>query len=489
MNRCKSKFAIVSIVVMLIAFSLPVSMAAADNDNDIAALRRTSRAFVAVAKKATPAVVSVTVEKTIETSSRSRYNSPFDFGSPFDDDFFERYFGPRSRQRAPQKQKKMGQGSGFIISADGYILTNNHLVREADKITVTLKDGRELAAETIGTDPQTDVAVIKVDAKDMPVIELGDSDKLEVGEWVIAVGNPFGLVETVTVGVVSAKGRSGFGIVGSGGYEDFIQTDAAINPGNSGGPLLDIDGKAIGLNTFIVSQSGGYMGIGFAVPINIAKAIKDQLVETGKVTRGFVGIEMLPQNITPELAEHLGLEKPQGVIIRGVLEDSPAEKGDLKIDDVIIKLNGRDVENYVQFRNKVSLLAPGTKIKLTIFRDGKEIVKTLTIGSMEEFASALGTSELSQKFGLEVEELTKEMADKLGYDMGEGVLVAKVTKDSSADDVGIEPGMLILSVNRKYVNSVEEYNTALEKSAETGTALMLIGHNNTAQYVVLSIKE
>jgi serine protease Do len=239
--------------------------------------------------------------------------------SPFDDDFFRRFFGPQARPNQPQKEKRItGQGSGFIISSDGYILTNNHVVAEAEKITVVLKDGRKLDAKKIGTDPDSDVALIKVEGKDFPTIEIGDSDSLEIGEWVIAIGNPFGLSETVTVGIVSAKGRQ-VGIT-DGGYEDFIQTDAAINPGNSGGPLLDIDGKAIGMNSAIISQSGGYMGIGLAIPINMAMAVKEQLLTSGKVTRGYIGITMNPEGLTPELAESFGYKGENGILVTEVLE-------------------------------------------------------------------------------------------------------------------------------------------------------------------------
>jgi len=275
----------------------------------------------------------------------------------------------------PRKFQQRGQGSGFIISKDGYILINNHVVGDADLIKVKLSDGREFKAKVIGTDPQSDVAVIKIDATNLPVLRLGDSDKLEVGEWVIAIGNPFGLSQTVTVGVVSAKGRSRIGI---NDYEDFIQTDAAINPGNSGGPLVNIHGEAVGMNTAIFSRSGGYMGIGFAIPINMAKAIKDQLLKKGKVTRGWLGVVI--QDIDEELAKSFGLEKTEGVLIAEVSEGSPAEKAGLKQGDIILRLNGKKVDDLGELRNKIALTAPGTKVKLEVLRENKRRTIQVTIG-------------------------------------------------------------------------------------------------------------
>jgi serine protease Do len=307
MTIARTRLFIVSALILIFA-TVPSAIAEKD-DNGISVLRKTGKAFTEVAKKAIPAVVSVKVEKSLPKGSQQYHQSPLG------DDFFEHFFGPRYRQPLPSPRKQVGQGSGFIISKDGYILTNNHVVGGADKITVTLNDSREFTAKLIGADPSTDVAIIKIEGKSLPFIELGDSDELEIGEWAIAVGNPFGLNASVTVGVVSAKGRSSLGITGRGGYEDFIQTDAAINPGNSGGPLLNIDGKAVGLNTAIFSQSGGYMGIGFAIPINMAANVKDQLVKFGKVERGFIGIYMDQNEITRELADLFGLKENHGVII------------------------------------------------------------------------------------------------------------------------------------------------------------------------------
>ena len=482
MIRCRLNISVLTVLLVL-TFFFPDPAAKGDNGLDL--LRQSSKAFTEVAEKAVPAVVSVQVETVIEVSSD--YGSPFGYHSPFDDEFFERFFGRKFRRSQPQERKQVGQGSGFIISADGYILTNNHVVENADKIKVILNDGREFNnAKIIGTDPESDVAVIKIDGEDLPTIELGDSDDLRIGEWVIAVGNPFGLSETVTVGIVSAKGRH-VGIT-EGGYEDFIQTDAAINPGNSGGPLLNLDGKVVGINSAIFSRSGGYMGIGFAIPINMARQVKDQLVDTGKVTRGYIGIGMNPKGITPELAKFFGLEKNTGVLIAEVLEDTPAEKAGLKSGDIILKMNGKDVKDNVSFRNSVSLIKPGTKIKLTVLRGDKEKEITVKIGSKADSLLAKGSSEIGQKLGLQVQDLTIELARKFGYKPGTGVIVTEVVRSSSADRAGIEPGMSILSVNRQEVSSVKEFNDALKKSAKTKEAVLLVKYDRFAWWVVLPLE-
>ena len=451
-------------------------------DNGVEALRQTSKAFSQVAKKATPAVVSVQVEKTIKSSGGSM-RSPFG-----NDDFFERFFGPEFRQRMPQDRVQMGQGSGFIISKDGYILSNNHVVGEADKIKVTMNDGREFDAKLIGADPQSDVAVIKIDADDdLPVIELGDSDRLEVGEWVIAVGNPFGLNASLTVGVVSAKGRSDLRIVDDGaGYEDFIQTDAAINPGNSGGPLLDIDGKAIGLNTAIYSQSGGYMGIGFAIPINMAKSIKDQLVKSGKVVRGYVGIR--GEEIDPKLAKAMGIENSNAIQVIQVVEDSPAGKGGLEAGDIIVKMDGKDIEGWSVFRNKIAMMGPDKKVEMVVLRDSKEKTIKITVGSADEIAKLLGTSEAGKKLGIQVQEMTKELADRFGYDRAKGVIISSVESDSVAGRAGIKEGMLIVSIDRKRVGTIIEYNEALEKALQDDEVLLQVSDGNYVWWLVLTVE-
>ncbi len=470
------------VCALIFTFVIATPAIAEKDENGIRVLRQTGKAFAAVAKTAIPAVVSVKVEKNMPNDS---YHNQ----SPLGDDFFEHFFGPRYRQRAPRSQKQVGQGSGFLISDDGYILSNNHVVGQADKITVTLNDSRQFDAKLIGADPSTDVAIIKIEGKSLPFIELGDSDALEIGEWAIAVGNPFGLNASVTVGVVSAKGRSSLGITGRGGYEDFIQTDAAINPGNSGGPLLNIDGKAVGLNTAIFSQSGGYMGIGFAIPINMARNVKDQLVKFGKVERGFVGIYMDQNEITPDLAELFGLKENHGVIITDVIPGSPAEKADLRSDDVILGLDGKVVKNYLTFRNAIAMLKPGTKITLKIFREGKEQTIKLEIGSKEQAQALMNvSSQFAKEFGIVVTDITSEIAEKLGHNEGEGVIVSEVISGSSAAQQGVTKGMVILSVTRKLVGSVVQFNEAFEllKKKNAKSAWLLIKRDTSAMYIVLT---
>jgi serine protease Do len=354
-----------------------------------------------------------------------------------------------------------------------------------DKITVVLKDGRKLEAKVIGTDDKSEVALIKVEAKDLPIVELGDSDELEVGEWVIAIGNPFGLSETVTVGIVSAKGRQ-IGIT-DGGYEDFIQTDAAINPGNSGGPLLNIDGKVIGINTAIISQSGGYMGVGLAIPINMAKLIKDQLMTSGKVERGYIGVTMNPEGLTQELAESFGLDKNVGVLVTEVEPESPAAKAGLKQGDVILKMNGKEVRSNESLRNTISLMAPGTKIDLVVFRDGKERDIKVEVGSLSKSKFGMEMSDVGKKLGLSVVPINSDAARQMNVKGEQGLVVAEVKSNSPAEEVGLEPGMVILSVNRVYVNTVAEFNKALEGSAKTKKAVLLVKTGRFSQYVVLRI--
>ncbi len=486
MRRSKMRLAVCGVLFLLIVGFAAES--SAKTGNGLETLRETSKAFTAVANKATPAVVFVNVQKTVEISSPHGGRSPLGYNdsrglSDFDEDFLERFFGYRQpQQRSPRKYEQLGQGSGFIISTDGYILTNNHVVGEVDSITVTLQDGRKLDAKVIGTDPKSDVAVIKVEADNLPVIELGDSDALDIGEWVIAIGNPFGLAATVTVGVVSAKGRGGIGIAD---YEDFIQTDAAINLGNSGGPLLNLEGKAVGLNTaiFSLSQSGGYMGIGFAIPINMAKHIKQQLVETGKVTRGFLGIRM--DEVQPELAEYFDLKPNQGISVLRVFSDSPADKAGLKAGDIILEMDGKKIEGMQQFKNTIAMVEPGTNVTLLVYRDGKELKKKVDIGSLSDSSFTGDVSETALQLGLQVQELTGDLARQFGYEPAEGVIVSEVTDGGIAARNGIRPGMLIVNVNRRNVRSVAEFNSALEETAKTRKALMLIKYENFAQYVVL----
>lgn len=455
-------------IFVLAALTLSATTLTAKDEikQEIAQLKSTGRAFASVAKKVSPAVVLIKVEKDVQQRMA---------GSPLEDEFLRRFFGQQGqtpRQAPKQEREEAGQGSGFIISKDGYILTNNHVVGEADGIKVMLNDGREFSAEIVGTDPKSDVAVIKLkDAKDLPTLELGDSDKMDIGEWVLAIGNPFGLSHTITAGIVSAKGRNAVGITD---YEDFIQTDAAINPGNSGGPLVDLDGKAIGINTAIFSRSGGYMGIGFAIPINMVKKIKDQLISSGAVTRGFLGIVM--QELTPELAE--SFETKEGILIAHVEPESPAEKSGLKNGDIITKYKGKSIKNYRTFRNAIALENPGSSVDLGIVRDSKEQTITVTVGSREAMVALQ-----NGRFGITVEERTDKLAQKFGNMSRSGVVVTDVKEGSVAHKFGLKPGMLILEANRTRINSVDDYNEALRH--HKSQLLLLIKTQHYSRYILL----
>ncbi len=447
----------------------------------VASVRQTGKAFTAVAKKAIPAVVFIQIEKTYVTrGTYRRYNDPFGF---FGDEMLRRFYGQTQPRRFRQV---VGQGSGFLVSRDGYILTNNHVVGDADRIIVKLNDGRELEAKLIGTDPRSEVAVIKVEGNDFPYVELGDSSEIEIGEWCIAIGNPFGFSETLTAGVVSAKGRSNIGIAE---YEDFIQTDAAINPGNSGGPLLDIDGEVIGINTAIYSQSGGYVGIGFAIPINIAQAIMDKLVKNdGKIVRGYLGITFNRDDIDEDMAAYYGLDEPSGVLVAGVAKGSPADEAGIREGDVILEVNGEKMRNNSVLRNAFAFMNPGTKVKVELFRDKKEKTVTVEVGTYpEDREASVIAKELLGKLGMDVQELTPELARRLDYEPGSGVLVTSIENGGPAQQAGIHEGCLILSVNREQVTEVDELWDKLGEASKRDMLLLKVQNSEYVWYVPVRI--
>ncbi len=482
----------VTVLTLCVGIVLSLSAPAFCQEQFKDVARQLSQAFSATAKAAMPAVVSITVEKTVDVAptvgsqDEGQYNNPY---SPFGDDFLRRFFGGRLPQmRSPRRYLQRGQGSGFIISKEGLIMTNNHVVGDVDRMTVTLADGRKFTdAKVIGTDPDSEVAIIKIEGDGFPVLPLGDSDKMEIGDWVMAIGNPFGLTETVTVGVVSAVGRSNVHIAA---YEDFIQTDAAINPGNSGGPLINLDGQAIGINTAIVSESGGYMGIGFAIPVNMARTIADQLQKTGRVVRGYMGL--YGQGITPEIAKALRLEQTEGILVTQVEKGSPADQAGLKAGDVVTAMNGKPITSYDDFRNAIAVMTPGTKVQLSVVRDGKVSDVGVTLGERPvETARARqqGAPESQQTLGIEVQNLSRDMAQQFGYQPGEGVLVSRVVPGSPADDAGIEPGDLIRSVNRQPVRSTSQFAKAVADAKQTGSALLLIQRGEFSQFIVVQFHQ
>lgn len=435
-----------------------------------------SKAFSSVAKKATPAVVYIRAEGGCDQDELEEAQPQAQ--DPFSDDFFNRFFGMPYR-KSP-KNPQVSQGSGFLVSSDGHILTNAHVVKGADKITIILNDGRQMQATLIGHDVSTDVAVIKIEGKDFPYVELGDSDAMEVAEWVIAIGSPFQLQASVTVGVISAKSRQNLRITD---FEDFIQTDAAINPGNSGGPLLNLNSEVIGINTAIVSKSGGYLGIGFAIPSNMAKNIMKQIMESGSVNRGFLGVALQP--IDQDMADAFGLERPEGALISEVVKGSPAEKVGLKQGDIIIEYNGSPVKSIGTFRNEISLTSPGTKVTLKVNRNGNIHTFTLVLGSHTE---TIGTMGFVQKLGMEVEALSPEMAQKLGYAPNEeGIVITKIKPGSAAALAGMRPGYLIIAINHKKVTTVEEFNQALEETKKN-RILILAKQGNVTRFYSLKLE-
>ncbi len=466
-------------------------------DGGVESLRQTGKAFASVARAVSPAVVFIQVEGKASPTALRRFPSPFDETWPFGDDLFRRFFGDRfpgfpqiPEQEMPKGERRViGQGSGFVFAAkDGlwsdktYILTNNHVVEDAEKIRIQFQDGREFDATITGRDPQSDVAVLEIEADGLTPLRWGDSSALEVGEWVVAIGNPFGLSHTLTVGVVSAKGRTSLGI---SDYEDFIQTDAAINPGNSGGPLVNLDGEVVGVNTAIFSRSGGYMGVGFAIPSNLAKAIADQLIEHGEVTRGYLGVVIQP--LTPDLAESFSMDPGKGVLVAQVSENSPAEKAGLRQGDVIVEYGGKPVTDVGNFRNRVSLTAPGSTETITVLRDGKRKTLKVTIGRLtEDKLIARGPAQSTDEIGLTVQTLTPQLAEQFDARPGEGVVVTEVHPGSIAAMAGIETGSIILQVNREPVSSAADFRRAIKQAASEKRVLLLVRKGGMQRYVALS---
>jgi len=486
-NKTTARHCVISTLLVILLFIAPLSAFAQDKDtNSIDTLRRIGKAFAGIAEKASPAVVSIKAEKTVTQEYLTMPQWPFgERFDPFEDDFFDFFFHRRSPRRpSPRpKRRQLSQGSGFIVASDGYILTNNHVVGDADKVVVKLVNGREFTAKILGTDPETDVALLKIDANDLPSLQLADSDSLEVGEWVLAIGNPFGLSHTVTAGIVSAKGRSGLRLAE---YEDFIQTDAAINPGNSGGPLINLDGNVVGINSAIIGP-GGNVGIGFAIPVNMAKAVYDQLKKGEPVIRGFLGVGI--QNLTPEFAEAFGLDKnTKGVLIPEVQKDSAAEKAGLKRNDIIVEFNGKPVETANQLQHRVATLKPGTKVKVVVLRDGKRETLTVKLAkrpSRDEIAGA--PAESLKDLGLSVQALTDDIAERYGYQDLTGVVVTSVEPGSEAARKGIKPGMLIMEVNRKPIKNIKEFNKAISRAAKGMPILFLITDGQHARFLVLTL--
>ena len=461
--------------ITILAMVAPWNLSAADKSpQPLAVAKDLGNAFVEVARKVKPSVVSIRSERTVTVSPGEGFGEDFFKGSPFED-FFKRYGGP------PRKQRQVGEGSGVIVDGRGYILTNHHVVANADKLSIRLLDGRELQGSIQGSDPKTDLAVIRVEDRELPVASLGDSDKIQVGEWAIAIGSPFGLQETVTVGVISAKGRTG---LGTGTYEDFLQTDASINPGNSGGPLVNIDGEVIGINAMII-QPG--QGIGFAIPINLAKAIMLQLIDRGKVVRPWVGIGL--QDLSPELMKSFNVTEKEGAVVSQVFEGSPAEKAGFKVGDIIVTLDGVKIKNSQDVVREVLKKQVGQRVRFGVLREGKEIDVSATTVEMpaEKKDARAAASEKKEWFGLHVTTVTPDIVRELGLSRTEGVVVQEVDPGSPGANAGLRKGDVIVEVNRQKIKDEDEYQQAMEKVKPGQGALFLVNRGGSTFFV--SVKE
>ena len=432
------------------------------------------QAFVEVAKKVQPSVVNITTEKTITIKPWERFGEDFFKGSPFEE-FFRGFGGPREKGKEYRHRQRSG-GSGVIVDKEGYILTNNHVIEGADKVRVRLNDGREFIATVKGQDSRTDLAVLHIKAKDLPVAILGDSDKLDVGEWAIAIGSPFGLEHTVTVGVISAKGRSG---LGTGTYEDFVQTDASINPGNSGGPLINIDGEVIGINAMII-QPG--TGIGFAIPINMAKQILNDLIKTGKVVRPWLGISV--QDLTPEMMEHFKVKEKEGVLVGQVYQGTGAEKAGLASGDIIKAVEDKPIKNVSELVKEIQKKKVGQKLKLGIVRDGKAMTIEVTTSAMPDKAELQKEKEGEEKLGARVQELTPELAARFSITgIKQGVVVIAVEDGSFADEIGLQEGDVILEINRKKIESLKDFEKAMKDANVEKGILFQIHRKGSSFYL------
>jgi len=435
----------------------------------------TSRAFAEIVEAVSPSVVNISTRKTVRRERPSLFNDPFfDFINPF--------------QELPRKWKEQSLGSGVIVSNDGYIITNNHVVEQADEIKVTLYDRRTLTGRVVGADPKTDIALVKINVKGLPTIPWGDAEKLKVGEFVLAIGNPFGLSHTVTMGIVSAVGRANVGIAD---YEDFIQTDAAINPGNSGGPLVNIHGELIGINTAIFSRSGGYQGIGFAVPSNMVRRVMEQLRKEGKVIRGWLGVTI--QDMTPELAEKFGLRTTAGALVSEVFKDSPAQKAGIRRGDVITSYNGKTVTSVSSLRNMVAQSKVGSEVEITVVRNSKYNKLRIVVDELptefSEVASALPEEkpdDVKALAGITVTGLTGAIAKQLGIAQSEkGVVVLNVDSDSPAQEAGIKKGDVIQEIDRKRIYSIDDWKKVVSGIKPDEMVVMFINRGGRKFYVAL----
>jgi len=446
--------------------------------------------FATLAERLSPVVVNISTRSARkEQPEAPKFRGPgqgqqpqWPFGEGEPRDFtepFEKFFGPGPHQRQ-QQQPQRSLGSGFVIDSEGYILTNNHVVENADEVIVRLDNEQEHKATVVGKDPKTDLALLKIDGvTGLTAVPLGDSDKLRVGEWVMAIGNPFGLDHSVTSGIVSAKGR----FIGAGNYDDYIQTDAAINPGNSGGPLINLHGEVVGINSAIFSRTGGNIGIGFAIPVNLAKELVPQLRDKGKVTRGWLGV--LIQKVTPEIAESLGLEQSRGALVADVVAGGPAAAAGVKVGDVIVEFDGHPVGESNELPMLVARTPLEKQVTLKILRDKAPMDLPVTIAELQDDETKVASGGDSEKLGLTVQTLTPEIAENLGVEETKGVVVTAVESGSAADEAGIRRGDVILEVNRQAIDDADGYKGALKKIEKGKNVLFLVRRGDNTIFLAL----
>jgi serine protease Do len=438
--------------------------------------------FAPIARAAQPAVVNVSTTQTVRAPGGPQFGpGPSPFGEQDPSSQFFRHFFPQM----PRSFTQRALGSGVIIDADGHIVTNAHVVKGADKIVVKLEDKRELDAKVVGVDEKTDVALLKIQPPgNLHVASLGDSDQLQVGDWVVAIGNPFGLMETVTAGIVSAKGR----VIGTGPYDDFIQTDASINPGNSGGPLLNLQAQVIGINSAIVSQSGGNIGIGFAIPINLVKSVVEQLKAHGKVIRGWLGVAI--QDVTPDLAKSFGLKETEGALVADVTPDSPAARAGIQRGDIIIEYNGTHLAGAHQLPGFVAETKVGVAVPVTVLRKGSPTNLSVTVAEMPDGKEGAGaTQQPAADWGLQVSDITPDLAQQFNLETTEGVVVTAVAPDSPADNAGLRPGDVITEVNREAVHNAAEYQRPVAGASNSQHLLLLVHRQGQSSFLVLNRSE
>ncbi|HBL55420.1 MAG TPA: protease Do [Deltaproteobacteria bacterium] len=487
----KLQFPLLTLVLFLLIFwSTP---AAAQNTDDLEQMIRASKTRAILVQNVQKAVVHIKVEKIMRNPDGQALNNPMDL---YNDEFFRRFFPelrPPKNQRQKNRQnpnrqfRQQGMGSGSIIDSKGYILTNHHVVGEADRILVILYDGTEKEAKLVGTDPETDIAVVKIEGNGLPVLPMGNSDEILVGEDVIAVGNPFGLIQTVTYGIISAKGRSNVGI---NEYENFIQTDAAINPGNSGGPLVSLRGEIIGVNSAIFTRSGGYQGIGFAVPINMARKIMRDLIDKGTVSRGWLGVGI--QNVSHDLAQAFQLDNTKGSLITGVMPDTPAKKAGMRKGDVVIRINEKSIRDSNHLRNEIANAGAFADIEIELIRDGKSVIIQLKLderprklGQIKAAPQPVPTIEQVEMLGMIVEELTEKTAKQLGIETGSGIVIVEVKPGSPAEKTGLLPGMIVQEVERHAIANLSIFKELVSEMDPEKGILLLITSAKGSRYIFL----